>query len=41
VTYDLNQAWGMQLNAFLRNGSSVFDANTGGSVIKVCEWVTR
>lgn len=26
----LNQAWGMQPNAFLRNGSSVFEHNTGG-----------
>jgi hypothetical protein len=26
----LNQAWGMQDNAFLRNGSSLFAANTGG-----------
>ncbi len=26
----LNQAWGMQDNAFLRNGSSIFEGNTGG-----------
>jgi len=26
----LNQAWGMQKNAFLRNGSSIYEANTGG-----------
>jgi hypothetical protein len=26
----LNQAWGMQPNAFLRNGSSLFENNTGG-----------
>jgi len=26
----LNQAWGMQPNAFLRNGSSVFEDDTGG-----------
>lgn len=26
----LNQAWGMQENAFLRNGSSIFEANTDG-----------
>ena len=26
----LNQAWGMQDNAFLRNGSSIFEKNTGG-----------
>ncbi len=26
----LNQAWGMQPNAFGRNGSSVFEGNTGG-----------
>jgi hypothetical protein len=26
----LNQAWGMQPNAFLRNGSSVFEKNTNG-----------
>ena len=26
----LNQAWGMQPNAFLRNGSSIFADNTGG-----------
>ena len=26
----LNQAWGMQDNAFLRNGSSLHEANTGG-----------
>lgn len=26
----LNQAWGMQPNAFLRNGSSIFEHNTGG-----------
>ena len=26
----LNQAWGMQDNAFLRNGSSIFEHNTGG-----------
>jgi hypothetical protein len=26
----LNQAWGMQPNAFLRNGSSIFERNTGG-----------
>lgn len=26
----LNQAWGMQPNAFLRNGSSIFEGNTGG-----------
>jgi len=26
----LNQAWGMQPNAFLRNGSSVYEHNTGG-----------
>ena len=26
----LNQAWGMQDNAFLRNGSSIHEANTGG-----------
>jgi hypothetical protein len=26
----LNQAWGMQDNAFLRNGSSIFEDNTGG-----------
>ncbi len=26
----LNQAWGMQPNAFLRNGSSLHEANTGG-----------
>lgn len=26
----LNQAWGMQNNAFLRNGSSIHEANTGG-----------
>ncbi len=25
-----NQAWGMQPNAFLRNGSSIYEANTGG-----------
>ncbi|MBD3187608.1 DUF2961 domain-containing protein, partial [Candidatus Bathyarchaeota archaeon] len=26
----LNQAWGMQPNAFLRNGSSIFEGDTGG-----------
>ncbi len=26
----LNQAWGMQDNAFLRNGSSIYEQNTGG-----------
>ena len=26
----LNQAWGMQRNAFLRNGSSIFEHDTGG-----------
>lgn len=26
----LNQAWGMQRNALLRNGSSIFEADTGG-----------
>lgn len=26
----LNQAWGMQPNAFLRNGSSIHEKNTGG-----------
>jgi len=26
----LNQAWGMQDNAWLRNGSSIFERNTGG-----------
>jgi len=26
----LNQAWGMQPNAFLRNGSSIYEGNTGG-----------
>jgi hypothetical protein len=26
----LNQAWGMQPNAFLRNGSSIFEGNTDG-----------
>ena len=26
----LNQAWGMQRNAFLRNGSSIFEDDTGG-----------
>ncbi len=26
----LNQAWGMQLNAFLRNGSSIYEHNTDG-----------
>ena len=26
----LNQAWGMQANAFLRNGSSIFEDNTDG-----------
>jgi hypothetical protein len=26
----LNQAWGMQPNAFLRNGSSIFEGNTNG-----------
>jgi len=26
----LNQAWGMQNNAYLRNGSSIFERNTGG-----------
>ncbi len=26
----LNQAWGMQPNAFLRNGSSIFEQDTGG-----------
>jgi len=26
----LNQAWGMQPNAFLRNGSSIWEHNTGG-----------
>ncbi len=26
----LNQAWGMQPNAFMRNGSSIHEANTGG-----------
>jgi len=26
----LNQAWGMQPNAFLRNGSSLYEHNTGG-----------
>jgi len=26
----LNQAWGMQPNAFLRNGSSIHEMNTGG-----------
>ena len=26
----LNQAWGMQDNAFLRNGSSIFEHHTGG-----------
>ena len=25
-----NQAWGMQKNAFLRNGSSIYEADTGG-----------
>lgn len=26
----LNQAWGMQKNAFMRNGSSIYEADTGG-----------
>ena len=26
----LNQAWGMQQNAFIRNGSSIFEHDTGG-----------
>ena len=26
----LNQAWGMQRNAFLRNGSSIFEEDTNG-----------
>ena len=26
----LNQAWGMQPNAFLRNGSSIYELDTGG-----------
>ena len=26
----LNQAWGMQPNAYLRNGSSIFETDTGG-----------
>jgi hypothetical protein len=26
----LNQAWGMQRNAFLRNGSSIFERDTNG-----------
>jgi hypothetical protein len=26
----LNQAWGMQPNAFMRNGSSIFEGNTNG-----------
>jgi hypothetical protein len=26
----LNQAWGMQVNAFLRNGSSIYEPNTHG-----------
>lgn len=26
----LNQAWGMQKNAFARNGSSIYEADTGG-----------
>ena len=26
----LNQAWGMQPNAFLRNGSSIYEHDTGG-----------
>ena len=26
----LNQAWGMQDNAFLLNGSSIYEGNTGG-----------
>jgi hypothetical protein len=26
----LNQAWGMQPNAFMRNGSSIFEGHTGG-----------
>jgi len=26
----LNQAWGMQPNAFLRNGSSIYECDTGG-----------
>ncbi len=26
----LNQAWGMQRNAFMRNGSSIFEGDTGG-----------
>jgi len=26
----LNQAWGMQDNAFMRNGSSIYERNTGG-----------
>ncbi|MHA1681631.1 MAG: glycoside hydrolase family 172 protein [Promethearchaeota archaeon] len=26
----LNQAWGMQINAFLRNGSSIYENETGG-----------
>ena len=26
----LNQAWGMQRNAFLRNGSAIFEEDTGG-----------
>lgn len=26
----LNQAWGMQRNAFLRNGSSIYELDTGG-----------
>jgi len=26
----LNQAWGMQPNAFMRNGSSIFEGDTGG-----------
>ena len=26
----LNQAWGMQDNAFLMNGSSIYERNTGG-----------
>ncbi len=26
----LNQAWGMQPNAFMRNGSSIHESNTGG-----------
>ena len=34
----LNQAWGMQDNAFLRNGSSIFEGNTLGRHFSATPW---